>query len=66
MGFGLLVIAEKMKIYSYLHVVKNPYPQDDSDRPDNFKFLYSRISSSELERCRIIKYSVYQTAPVLT
>jgi len=26
----LHVIAEKMKIYSYLHVVKIPYPQDDS------------------------------------
>ena len=27
---GLRVIAEKPKIYSYLQVVKNPYPQDDS------------------------------------
>jgi len=27
---GLQVISEKMKIYSYLHVVKIPYPQDDS------------------------------------
>jgi hypothetical protein len=27
---GLQVIAEKMKIYSYLQVVKIPYPQDDS------------------------------------
>jgi len=26
----LHVIAEKTKIYSYLHVVKIPYPQDDS------------------------------------
>ena len=27
---GLYVIAEKMKIYSYQNVVKNPYAQDDS------------------------------------
>jgi hypothetical protein len=27
---GLCVSSEKMKIYSYLHVAKNPYPQDDS------------------------------------
>jgi len=27
---GLCVIAEKMKIYPHLHVVKNPYPQNDS------------------------------------
>jgi len=27
---GLYVIVEKMKIYSYLHVVKNLYPQVDS------------------------------------
>jgi len=27
---GLHVISEKMKIYSYLHVVKIHYPQDDS------------------------------------
>ena len=27
---GLQVISEKMKLYSYLHVVKIPYPQDDS------------------------------------
>jgi hypothetical protein len=27
---GLCVIAEKTKIYSHLHVVKNPYPQHDS------------------------------------
>jgi len=25
---GLHVIAEKMKIYSHLHVAKNSYPQD--------------------------------------
>ena len=24
---GLHVIAQKMKIYSYLHAAKNPYPQ---------------------------------------
>jgi hypothetical protein len=24
---GLQVIVEKMKIYSYFHVTKNPYPQ---------------------------------------
>jgi hypothetical protein len=24
------VIAENMKMYSYLHVIKNLYPQDDS------------------------------------
>jgi len=41
---GLHVIAEKLKIYSYIHVVKNPYPQIDSYRPDKFKCLYSRIS----------------------
>jgi hypothetical protein len=28
--FGLHVIAEERKIYSYLHIVKNAYPQDDS------------------------------------
>ena len=28
--FGLQVIAENMKIYSYLHVAENPYPQDIS------------------------------------
>jgi hypothetical protein len=38
------VIAEKMKIYSYLHVIKYAYPQDDSRRADKFKCLYSRIS----------------------
>jgi len=27
---GLQVIAEKMKIYFYLHIVKIAYPQDDS------------------------------------
>jgi hypothetical protein len=27
-GLVLQVMAEKMKIYSYLHVAKNPYPQD--------------------------------------
>jgi hypothetical protein len=27
---GLQVIAENMKIYSYLHVANNPYPQDMS------------------------------------
>jgi len=27
---GLCVIAEKMKIYFHLRVVKNPYPQNDS------------------------------------
>jgi len=27
--FGLFVIADKTKIYSYLRVVKNPYPQND-------------------------------------
>ena len=27
---GLNVIAEKMKIYSYHHVIKNVYPPDDS------------------------------------
>jgi len=27
---GLCVIAVKMKIYPHLHVVKNPYPQNDS------------------------------------
>jgi len=27
---GLCVIAEKTKIYPDLHVVKNPYPQNDS------------------------------------
>ena len=27
---GLQVIAEKMKIYSYLHVFKIPYPQNDA------------------------------------
>jgi len=26
----LRVIEEKIKIYSYLHVAKNHYPQDDS------------------------------------
>jgi hypothetical protein len=65
MRFGLHEIAEMMKIYSYLHVVKNR-PQYDSYRPDNFKFLYSRISFTELERCRIIKYSVYHTVPLMT
>ena len=40
------VIAEKMEIYSYLLVIKNPYPQDDSRRADKFKCLYSRISLS--------------------
>ena len=40
---GLHVIAENMKIYSYPHVLKNPYPQDDSRRADKFKGLYSRI-----------------------
>ena len=34
---GLSLIAEKTKIYSHLHVVKNR-PQNDSCRPDNFKF----------------------------
>jgi len=67
MGFGLLVIAEKMKIYSYLHIVENPYPQDDFYMPEDFKFLCSRISFTELERWWIIKYSVcYQTVPILT
>ena len=28
--FGLLIIAEKMKMYSYLLVVKYPFPQYDS------------------------------------
>jgi len=28
--FGQCVIAEKTKIYPYLNVVKNPYPQNDS------------------------------------
>jgi len=32
-----------MEIYSYCHVVKNPYPQDVSYRPDKFMCLYSRI-----------------------
>jgi hypothetical protein len=41
---GLHVIAEQMKIYSYLPLVKNPYLQDISFRPDTFKCLYSRIS----------------------
>ena len=41
---GLQVIAEKMKIYSYLHVVNFPYPQDDSYRPDKFNILCSGIS----------------------
>jgi len=27
---GLSVIAEKMKIYPHLRVVKNPYPQNHS------------------------------------
>ena len=27
---GLHVISEKMKIYSYFHIVKNAYPEDDS------------------------------------
>ena len=40
---GQHVISEKMKIYSYLHVAKNPYPQVVSYRPDKFKCLYSRI-----------------------
>jgi len=40
----LYVIAEKLIIYSYTHVVKNPYPQVDSCRPDKFKCLYTRIS----------------------
>jgi len=40
----LHAIAEKMKIYSYCHVIKNPYPQDDSRRADKFKCLYCRIS----------------------
>jgi len=61
----LQAVVEKMKIYSYLHEIKNPYPQDDSYRPDNFKCLCSRISSTELERCHIIKYSIYKTAPFL-
>ena len=39
----LHVISEKMEIYSYCHVVKNPYPQDVSYRPDKFMCLYSRI-----------------------
>jgi len=26
---GLHVTAEKIKIYSYFHIVKNAYPQDD-------------------------------------
>jgi hypothetical protein len=28
------IIPENMKIYSYLLVIKNPYPQDDSRRAD--------------------------------
>ena len=39
------VIAEKLRIYSYIHVVKNPYPQVDSYSSDKFKYLYSGISS---------------------
>ena len=42
--FGLDIIAEQMKIYSYLPVIKNPSPQYDSRRADKFKCLYSRIS----------------------
>ena len=37
----LHVISEKMKMYSYLHIVKNAYSQDDSERPEKFKCLYS-------------------------
>jgi hypothetical protein len=40
---GLHVITKKMKLY-YLHVVKNPYLQDVSYRPDKFKCLYIWIS----------------------
>jgi len=44
-GFGgdsnkmvvLRVIAEKMKICSYLHVRNNPYPQGVSERLDQFQ-----------------------------
>jgi uncharacterized membrane protein len=41
---GLQVIAEKMKIYSYLHVAKYPYPKDISQMPEKFKCLYIIIS----------------------
>ena len=39
----LHVISEKMKIYSYHHVVKNLYTQDVSYGPDKIVSLYSRI-----------------------
>jgi hypothetical protein len=42
---GLQVIAEKMKIYSYLQVVKNLYSYNYTRRADKFKCSYSRISS---------------------
>jgi hypothetical protein len=34
MGLSIDIIAENMKIYSYLLVIKNPYPQYDSRRAD--------------------------------
>ena len=37
---SLHVIAEKLKICSYIPVVKNPYAQIDSYRPDKFKCFY--------------------------
>jgi hypothetical protein len=36
-------ITEKMKIRSYIHVGKNPYPQDVPKRWTNSNFLYSII-----------------------
>jgi hypothetical protein len=39
-GVGLHVIEEKIKIYSYVYVVKNPYLQDVCYRAEKFKQLY--------------------------
>jgi hypothetical protein len=59
-----------MKIYCYIHVGKDPYPQDVPQVIDKFHVLAQynlfNLAPTGLERCQSVKYCVYQTIPLLT
>jgi hypothetical protein len=58
------------EILLYIHVGKNPYPQDVSIRLHHFQVLVqynlSNLPPTGVERCWINKSSIYQRVPVLT